>query len=62
MATYRLPSGCCVSTTNPSVISQYLKYGAVEITEPPIKIEEPVKVEEPVVEKKATTRKTKKTE
>lgn len=56
MATYRLPSGCCVSTTNPSVISQYLKYGAVEITEPPIK------EEEPVVEKKATTRKTKKTE
>lgn len=45
MASVKLDSGVILQSNNDSVIRQYLKYGAVEITEKPVK-----KIEEAPVE------------
>lgn len=59
MATLRLASGVCVSTTNESIIAQYLKYGAIEVKQEASIIDAPVdnKVEEVTSSKTARKRK-----
>lgn len=61
MTTLRLASGVCISSDNPSIIQQYLKYGAVEVKVDEKKAEAPVEetqeAEAPVEVKETSTKK-----